>query len=612
MEDYKFRFAISESKKQYSHVNEFFKDNLLDLLSFCELYDQQGEKINISSFRLKHPGESRTELYSDCRERVIYNTENTSLSEDEKAVDATEPRIAYIMKLIKNLKGIVDFYSKDEPCLVDSVVLKDCAHWLLKERNHASAVYQYLAATCNANCKFCYLQANPTNIRIGKKACDDDCSWNELSTRIKYFSQEKNLFSTSYEIKEFFNSPYFEETLVELRKKCNDDFMFVTNGSLLTEEKIKFLSTVMPVTLIISVVVISEKKRGELLFNELIDDEREKLNQVMMKSFELLNKYKVPFIGSITAWPTIKYSDFIETIRYLEQFNPVAIRINMLGYTEKNEPTIPVPESFWYDFCSYIEKASKETEVPLIPIPSQYYINEFQKDILDVEVLGVIKNSPACGKIKKGDVIKKINGMSITSRDQFLEALNLLKGEKKISLEREGKGIEIALGDENKEVYPYAGTYYGKYQFPYGIVIPESIQMKQIKKIVRIIEENDKKNALLIVGPLVKKTVIRYFEMLGGNVDADYAVVTLKGRCIKIVSSKNYFLGGNMRIMDMCVISDFVKIVDENKNEMTDMVILPDSMFNIWGNDLLGVNKDMFEHCIGIPVEYFSAKTVPY
>lgn len=612
MKDYKFKFNISKNNNQYTHFNEFLKEHILDLLSFCDLYDENNNKVDVSSFKLKHPGEKRVELYDNYKEMVLKNTEDITLSEDEKAVDASEPRIAYIMKTLKKMNGLVDYYSDDTLCNINYIELKDCSNWLLHEKAHASAVYQCLAYTCNANCKFCYLQANPQNIRIGKKEKDADCSIEEIKTRIKYFNSDSNLFSTSYEIKEFFNSPHFEEAMKLLREKCNDDFMFVTNGSLLTEDRIKFLSTVKPVTLIISVVVISEKKRSELLFNEIVTDDREKMNQIMMRSFPLLNKYKIPFIGSITAWPTIEYSDFIETIHYLEQFNPVAIRINMLGYTEKNKPTVPVDDSFWYDFCEYIQKASKETDVPLLPIPSQYYINEFQKNVLDIEVMGVIKNSPAYGLLRRGDVIRKINGMSITSREQFLNALNLLKGDKVLTLERDGEVKELILKDQQEEIYPYTGVYYGKYQFPYGIVVPESIQLKQIQKVLSIMETKDKKDAILITGPLVQKTIFQYFENLGGSVDREANNVNINGRMIKVVPTKNYFLGGNMKIMDMCVISDFIKLVDLNKRETTDVVILPNSMFNFWGNDLLGINKDSFEKCLDVPVEYFDAITVPY
>ena len=595
MDDFVFGYSFEKNSKKYLHFNEFMKDNLLNILSFCELYDCTGERLNVSSFRLKHPGESRIDLFDDYQEKVLKNTQNTVLSEDEKALDASEPRISYIIKTLKMLSALVLFYNNHNRCEINRIELNDCRHWILKEHNHASSVYQYLAATCNANCKFCYLQANPVNIRIGKKEKNADCSWNELQTRINYFGDETNLFTPNYEIKEFFNSPYFEKTLIELRKKSNDDFMFVTNGSLLTAEKIKFLSTILPVTVIISVVVISGEKRSEILFNESVNDESDKFNHVMMKSFPLLNKYKVPFIGSITAWPSIKYDDFIETIHYIEKFNPVAIRINMLGYCERNMPNI-----------------SKETDVPLIPIPSQYYINEFQENVLDVQVMGVIRNSPAYGLVFRGDVIKKINNIVVTSRDQLLDALSKLSGEKTLSIVRDNKELEVTIGIEDKEKYPYAGTYYGKYRFPYGMVIPESIQLKQVKEVLNIMDNKRKKNAILIVGPLVKKSVLKYFSMLGGQIDKTQTEIHFEDKVITIACSYNYFLGGNIQIMDMCVITDFMKVVEDNKNSKTDIVIMPDSMFNVWGNDLLGVNKDSFEHCIGITVEYFNAKTVPY
>lgn len=611
MEDYKFKYSFDEGSKEFTHFNEFMKDNLLNILSFCELYDKQGYPVDVSSFRLKHMGETPINLYDDIKKMVVDNTSDVKLTEDEKALGASEPRIGYVINTIKRLEKIVDFYSGDSQCKVDTIEIKDCKQWLLNEKNHPSAVYQYLAATCNANCKFCYLQANPQNIRIGKRGKVEDCSWKELQTRIKYFEKTSNLFSPNYEIKEFFNSPYFERTLSELRKKNDDDFTFVTNGSLLTEKKIRFLSTIMPVVLIISVIVISKKARGELLFGERLSDERDQLNQVMMNSFPLLNKYKVPFIGSITAWPTIKYDNFVETIHYLEQFDPIAIRVNMLGYTEKNEPSVPISDDFWKEFCTYIDKVSKETDIPLIPIPSQYYVNEFQDDVLDIEVLGVIKNSPTYGKVFKKDKIRKINGSVLTSRDQLLDALRLISGKKTLTIERENGTVEVTL-DEDTVCYPYMGTYYGKYQFPYGLVIPEGIQFKQIKHIVKIFEMKNASHALLIVGPLLRNTVSRYFEMLGWTLNDIMDEVSHDNKRIRVASSVNYFLGGNMQIMDMCVTTDLIRVVENSKNENTDLVILADSMFNIWGNDLLGVNKCLLEKCLDIPVAFINSKTVPY
>lgn len=611
MNDYKFKFSFSPNGIENSDFNTFLKSLVSDLLEFCDFYDNNN-KMNVTSFRLKHPGENHVKLFEDISDSVIAKATRMELSEDEKSLFSTEPRISYIIKLLKNLQNIVTLYNNDSICSINRIELNDAQKWLLNEYNHASVVYQHLAYTCNANCLFCYLKANPKNICIGKK--NENCTHSELMTRVKYFNRDSNLFSQSFEIKEFFNSPFVMETLLSLREKTDDDFFFVTNGTLLEEDFVYFLSTVKPVTLIVSVIVISNEKRSDIMFNDSnhnIDD----LNTTTLNSFKLLHKYKIPFIPSITAWPTIDYDNLIDTIRFLEPYSPLAIRINMLGYTDTNKPKDDVPNDFWYTFCTYLKKAEFETDIPLLPIPSQYYINEFQENVLDIRVLGTIENSPARNALKKGDVIREINGYPLTSRDQFLDALTLIDGDKNLLVERGGAQIEVTIPSEFEWKYPFVSNQYGKYNFPYGICVSESIQEKQIMQIVDALESLKNINYLevmLIVGPLVRKSVVAYFEKLGAHHDSESSRIVFNNSSIILVNSVNYYLGGNMQIMDMCVVADIIKVITDNKTENTNMVFLPDSMFNIWGNDLLGIHKDMIEKCVKIPVKFIQSKTVPY
>lgn len=611
MDDYKFNFSFFVNKIEDYDFNSFLKSLICDLLEFCDLYDDD-KKLNITSFKLKHPGEKTIDIYSDAYETIKMKFEKNKLSEDEKGILSSEPRIAYIIKLLKNMQCLVSLYSGNDVCKIDKIELKDVGKWMLQENNHASVVYQHLAYTCNANCLFCYLKANPENIAIGKRF--ENCSYEELMTRVKYFSRERSMFSQNFEIKEFFNSPFAQETLLELRKKTDDEFFFVTNGSLLKEDLIRFLSTIKPVTLIVSVIVITNEVRSEIMFNNS-SDEVSDLNMITLNSFQLLQKYGIPFIPSITAWPTITYDNLLDTIKFLEPYNPLAIRINMLGYTDTNKPIEGVTEDFWKTFCTYIKKAETETDVPLLPIPSQYYINEFQENTLDICVLGTIENSPSRGILKKGDKILEINGFPLTSRDQLLNALMLIEGDKNLLIDRDGKIFEVILPAEFEWKYPFLRSQYGKYNFPYGLCIPESIQEKHIKQIISEIEnwdEFDDFELMLIVGPLVRRSVIAHFEKLGADYNSEDGKIYYKNCSINIINSVNYYLGGNMQIMDMCVVGDIVKVILDNKSPQTKAVFLPDSMFNIWGNDLMGINKDMIEKCVKLPIKFIRSKTVPY
>lgn len=97
MKDYYFKFDISESVSNYTHFNDFMKDNILDMLAFCDFYNETGDKVDIKSFKIKHPGEHMIALYDNAKERISANSEYYHLTEDEKALDSTEPRISYII-----------------------------------------------------------------------------------------------------------------------------------------------------------------------------------------------------------------------------------------------------------------------------------------------------------------------------------------------------------------------------------------------------------------------------------------------------------------------------------------------------------------------------------
>jgi hypothetical protein len=77
---------------------------------------------------------------------------------------------------------------------------------------------------------------------------------------------------------------------------------------------------------------------------------------------------------------------------------------------------------------------------------------------------------------------------------------------------------------------------------------------------------------------------------------------------IQFVIATNEYLGGNIRLMDMCTVGDIARAVEREaqSSALPDVVLLSESGFNEHGRDLQGQHWKDLERFLGIRVRLLS------
>ncbi len=502
-------------------------------------------------------------------------TENTKQfrSQPLHSISGTEPTLLLVAWHWSILNAFLDF-NEDRKLL--SFALNNNADWVVPSKCHPSEIYEYLARICNVACKFCYLFGNPGGMAVarGKKIA----SKQEIETRFSYYSPEEGqaLFHSQWELNEFLLDPNLESILKRIRQKSTKPFFFVTNGNPLTHKVMDILSQVKPVYLIISTNTMDAPLRSEVM-GENVNNTR-----TALKCLEYLKMYEIPFGVSLIAFPDISFDELTRTVIALKEVNPAFVRVNMPGFTKDHPIKFEDDtDQVWMNAVKWVKEARTKVDFPIISIPSSYEFNVYDNTLNKAVITGVVQNSPAfLAGIQANDVVTRINGMPVELRSDILNIVSFLRGVAVFEIDRGGQDITIEMDLSVPGSYPYEGSVFGKYMFPYGIVVAPGLTRVSANEIQELIRENRAKRTWIITSEVMKASAVDLLERC----------IPESMKSIHFVLARNYFLGGNIRIMDMCTVGDFQLVIEEElrKMEAPDLVIIPGTGFNRFGRDLSG------------------------
>jgi wyosine [tRNA(Phe)-imidazoG37] synthetase (radical SAM superfamily) len=526
------------------------------------LLNEKAYVVNLNSPTTKLILGERTEITKNFRSQPLHS------------ISGTEPTILLLAWHWSLINAFLDF--EKEELNINSLALNNNSHWVVPSRCHPSEIYEYLARICNVACKFCYLFGNPKGMAVarGKKIV----SKSEIETRFSYYSPEEgqSLFHSQWELNEFLLDPNLESILKRIRQKSTKPFFFVTNGNPLTHKVMDILSQVKPVYLIISTNTLDAPLRSEVMGEKQIN------TRTALSCLEYLKGYEIPFGVSLIAFPDISFEELTRTVKALEKVSPAFVRVNMPGFTKDHPIKFEHDtDQVWMNAVEWVREARKKVNFPIISIPSSYELNVYDKKLNEPIVTGVIRNSPAeIAGIRANDVIKSINGMPIELRSDILSLISFMRGSIDVVVERDNSEVRIELDLTVQGTYPYEGSVFGKYMFPYGIVLAPGLTRTSATEIKNIIESTQSEDIWIITSEVMENSAVDLLE-----------------RCIpeilprtKFIKAKNLFLGGNIRIMDMCTIGDFYAAIESelDKSKAPDLVIIPGTGFNRFGRDLSG------------------------
>lgn len=501
----------------------------------------------------------------------------------------SDPRINFIKNVLRILLFQTDIHDKtSHPPF--AFRLKHLSDWLVPTTS--SLFLAQLSWHCKTNCIFCYQRGNPPLLK-GKKRISKE----EIASRLEYYSPQNNkglMGPPVFEGDEILNNPDIINILKKIKKKGQKEMILIsTNGTSLTLKMVKALSQIKNIILIVSLNSANPKIRQWLM--------RDPSPQTAINSLSFLNKYKIPFIVSIVAWPGLPYSDIKRTIMFAGGYNACAVRINAPNHSRFfSSVNLFDPQTHLINLIKYFTPLSNKYSVPIF-FSEQKFANSLIfksfKIANEPRIIGTIINSPAHIALKPFDLILEINTRPVASIEEALLLLRAISTNRlKLKIKRSDNIFELDLIDSLKDSYPYTAVI--KRFAPFGVLLTERyIALDDIRDIARQITLHEAKRVLILTSTHARP-VIKYFLKIIGISNSQSAKIDVR-------AVKNIYFGGTITAGDLLTTKDFITAIKSylHKNK-ADLILIPASPFTNWGRDITGCLNLDIERETGIPVEF--------
>ncbi|MFW6264764.1 MAG: DUF512 domain-containing protein [Bacillota bacterium] len=440
-----------------------------------------------------------------------------------------------------------------------------------------------VTSVCNMSCVFCSHRNNPSGLDVYGLG---HLSLELIEELIDYLPEEGSVIigeSASRIIEgDPMTHPEFKKVIKILREKYPlKKIVITTNGSYLDEEYISFLEDMMPLELNISLNCSNPEERVFLM------SDREAEN--IFTALGLLSTSVIPFQGSIVAMPhLIGWTALSKSISLLAENYPETIRVFMPGFTSFSEERLKFSIEDVYRQLEELVGSFSYLEVPVLLEPP--IINDF-----NCYIKGIIRNTPAADTaLRKGDIIKKVNGQEVVSRvDAFnqilkstnpridyIESVNMQKGKKNPAKEKLQK-IELKKKAGERS----------------GIIVDYDMDIRTIERLTSLLINNKARKIALVTSVLGKgviKAFISYFYKKYRDI--------FYNKQIDLVVVENRYFGGSIASAGLLVNNDIINSIKKNGKKY-ELIVLPGIIYDIFGNDLTGKGYEEIEKSLGFSVE---------
>jgi hypothetical protein len=616
-QDYVFRYPLQlkpdKSAVYQNPLTEMIRAQLANILNL--VIPVTGEKeLKVDGFKLLRDRDTTYEIFLKQPEKEqaagIISKGNrliTSLFQDSNNASLYEPRIEYIRAQLESLLSVVALEKDGTVAELDGFRLRNLKDWLVPSVCDPIEVFGYAGSRCDSDCTFCYNKGNPPSLALGtlKRSINDE--WQEMMTRLKYFSPSArlSLFPSLGDTYEVLMHPKIFPILSQLRQKTPAVFRITTSGTHLTPERINKLATLQPIYLYLSLNSAEPLRRKKLM--------KDKNPQVAINALPLLREAKIPYAIVIVPWPIDSLNDMLgdlrTTVAYADLHDCHIIQINLPGYSKYfSSKKLYELDEVWPATVAEVRELRESTSAPIVVMPSMFEENRHETRKNSPKIIGLVKNSPGVvAGLKKGDEILDVNGLAVSSRPQARYLLAILQESQvksaKIGVKRDGRTLHLTLNPGNF-TYPYTKSgdrYLGI------IMMGTGFRLNYLENLRNIIDSYKAKHVLFLSSTLVKPG----FE----QALAESSFFTSGQVKIDIEVPCSNFFGGNIFMGDLMVVQDFIDCIKkylEQYNKRPDLIVIPSSPFNLgqWKRDLTGRVYLDIEREVGIPVELLDCETI--
>ena len=509
---------------------------------------------------------------------------------DTASYSIPEPRIAHVGSMLQHILEIVELEYRGEVVRVDGFRVRNLPSWTTHETNTAMNALTPISSVCNSRCHFCFEE----NVPYARER--SLMSLEEARTRLRNYDPENGtaLFPSNRNHMETFVHPEALDIIEMARaREPGKVFWITTNGSHFTEATVARLAGVKPIIFKLSINSADDAMNRALMMTG-------PLTETAINAPKMLQKYELPYVGGIVAWPTLSFDDISNTCRYLDACGAYSIRIRLPLTHKWLDHQLDVDfDEHWRRVAEHAYKLRDEIATPIIVEPPLYW---FQPIVPQVD--GVICNSPAANAgLRPGDVVRRIDGRQVRTRvesEAILDELHLANRRLvPMEVERDGRTIQVDLNDDPAVTsYPYdrKGFFRGE---NYGVLHIEDFRLNHVDKALAVIERHKARHVLLFSSTLMAPI----FEELLTHIP-EFAQ-RLEGVDIYIAHVHENDFGGTYHVMDSRVVRDYERVVAGHvaAGRALDLVLIPNAFGSEWGIDVYGRSLAELTMRFGVPVE---------
>ncbi len=425
-----------------------------------------------------------------------------------------------------------------------------------------------ITSICKLNCIFCSHKNNPPEIETYNFG---NLEFDFIKMMIEFLDPKQPVFIGESASKIIEGEPFVHPDIYKILKYLRQRWpkikiKITSSGSFIDLKRVNFLKKLNPIELNIS---LNGPAPEERVF--LMNDSRP--NNVF-KLLPELKKNKINFEASIVSMHHLKGFEYLKrTFDFLEKYPPLSLRVFLAGFSNYADQDLAVDSSEYYKLNNFITKQKANYSYPIIIEPQ--LISSLSAEINDF----IANSAAAAAGLKSGDLISKVNGKKVKSR---VDAFYKIKSAKnpKIELIRGVKKINLIIEKGKNESS--------------GLVMSYDLSLEQINKLKAYAEasQKDKNGKKTII--ISSKFAFSFFEkMLDSYLNSNYN--------LNLIKAKNYFLGGSITAAGLLCNQDLIKIIKKSTLEV-DRIILPEIIYDYYGNDLLGEHYNQLEDEFGAEV----------
>lgn len=426
-----------------------------------------------------------------------------------------------------------------------------------------------ITSICKLNCIFCSHKNNPPEVETYSFG---HLNFELIKTMIEFLDPTQPVFigeSASKIIEgEPFVHPDIYKILEYLRQRWPQiEIKITSSGSFIELKKIDSLNKLKPLELNISLNGPDPEERVFLMNDSKPDN--------VFKLLPELKKNKINFEASIVSMHHLKGFEYLKrSFDFLEKYSPQSLRVFLAGFSNYADQDLAVDSSEYYRLNNFINKQRTNYSYPIIIEPQLI-------SSLSADVNNVIANSAAAdADLKSGDLILKVNEKKVKSR---VDAFYKIKSAKnpKVELMRGQKIINTIIKKEKNTSS--------------GLILSYDLSLNQINKIKAYAEaskKNGKNKKTFIISSQLAYSFFK--KMLNTYLNSNYSLELLK--------AKNYFFGGSIVAAGLLCNQDLIKTITAANLEV-DRILLPEIIYDYYGNDLLGEHYSELE-------DYFEAEVI--